>query len=288
MMRFWQIWLSGGACAIVLGCGTATELPAPETAEIAPTRSSTSENLSTQVAAADPDLQPVPVEPAAESSLSADARRAEQAFRRLLVAAEGDHPEDWATADAELKELGSEVVPALIPFLTHEQPLARELAVMFLAQVGPDAAAARESLIGLLSDPSPLIRVNAASLLTTFESPPASAIAALQELLTHDDPNLRVNALFALGNVPDAAAELVPAIAASLDSESPQIRHAAANTLSRLGEPARSSLPQLRNLLEDSDPAVKEAALFAIRVLDPAVTPASATTIPASAETTSD
>lgn len=289
-MRYGRVCLCLGLTAIVMGCGTSTELPAPETAAEVPSPSLKPALSGTRVVTAAPDLQPVPDAEGqpVEAGMSAEAQRADQAFRRLLAAAQGDRPDDWTAAEAELKELGSEIVPALIPFLADDQPLARELAVMFLAQVGPDAAPARDSLIPLLTDPSPFIRVNAASLLTTFEDPPAVAITALSDLLSHEDPNLRVNVLFALGNVPESAADLVPAIAASLDDENPQIRQAAANTLSRLGEPARSSLPRLRNLLEDSDPAVKEAALFAVRVLDPAVTPASGTSLPASAESTAE
>lgn len=280
-------WAVCSAMLITLlaGCGaTSDTAPVASTPQVA---DSTVPAVSSSLTVATTDqmeLQPVPTPESDTAGSSERTRAAQAAFERLVAAALGDRPDDWATAEVELKEFGADIVPALIPVLSDEQSLKRELAVMFLAQLGPEASPAREALLPLLNDPSPFIRVNTASLLTTFEKPPQEVVATLKDLLSQEDPNLRVNVLFALGNVPESAAELVPVIATSLADENPQIRHAAASTLGRLGESARVSLPQLKQLLDDADPAVKEAAMFAVQVLEPAVTPAAATAIPTSAE----
>lgn len=206
-------------------------------------------------------------------------KQAEAAFRRLLQAAESGRPDDWVTAEAELQQLGSAVLPTLIPPLSGSDPLAREMAVMFLAQLGPDAAPAAVALEGVLSDPSPFVQVNAAALLTTLESPPPAAIETLLELLEHPENNLRVTAVSALGNVPAAAKRVVPALKNCLTDADPHIRLTAATALGRIGQPAVSTLPQLRTLVNDDDPAVKDAALFAIRQLDPELGDQSSTTI---------
>lgn len=281
-MRRWMKVALGAGAVWTAGCGGSTT---PDPSTVSETPAPIPNAGGTQPATESDGLRPVPA--AAEvdqAALDSDTAAARDAFQRLLVAAENNRPDDWVAAEEQLKNLGAAIVPALIPALEGDQSLAREMAVMFLAQLGPDAAPAAGALAKLLDDPSPFVQVNAASVLTTLEDPPAAAIQTLVTLLEHPENNLRITAINALGNVPAAGDAAVAALAGCLSDADPIVRQAAAATLGRVGSGAKSALPQLRTLLTDADPAVKEAALFAIRALDPAVVGGDGTAVNTSAE----
>lgn len=229
-----------------------------------------------------------PSPPEGEHPLTERQLQAADVFQALTRAARLGDPESWMVEEEKLKSYGADAVPCLTQALSSDDALDREMGVMFLAQLGPDAGAAATALEHVLDDDSPFIRVNAAALLTIFDDPPAAAIATLLELTAHPEVNLRVTAIGALGNVPESAATTVPKLLRTLQDEDPLVREAVVNTLARLGKPASSTVPQLQALLQDPEPAVKEAALFAIRVLSADATAGSGTTVTTSAETSSN
>src|SRR5690242_9992490 len=121
-MRRWIRAAAGLTCAAAVGCSGAAEEP------------TTSEPPSpTTTATALPDLQPVPSEP--EPDLPAENpvdSKALAVFNRWVAAAADNDPEAWTKAEQELQSLGATAVPAVTTVLDGDQPLAREMAVMFL------------------------------------------------------------------------------------------------------------------------------------------------------------
>jgi HEAT repeat protein len=261
-------------CAAAVGCGGATEKP------MASEPPSSTATATTAL----PDLQPVPsvTEPDLPEDNPIDSQ-ALAVFNRWVAAAADNDPEAWTKAEQELQGLGASAVPALTTVLDGDLPLAREMAVMFLAQLGPQAEPAADALAKLLDDESSLVRVNAAGVLTTFETAPESAVLTLTALLTDTDPNIRTTAAGCLGNVPELPPAALRQLAGSLDDPEPSVRTAAATTLSRAGTKAAAVLPKLRQLTADDDETVRQAATMAVRLIDPSQAPAASETVPVGA-----
>lgn len=267
-MRRWIGLIGGGVCTVVIGCG--------EAANNGPEMLQTPRQASSEAAL--PDLQPVPTpESSGQVTASSTESAARAVFDRWVAAATENDPDAWTKAEQELQALGATAVPSLIDVLETGQPLAREMAVMFLAQLGPQAEPAAEALTKLLNDESPMVRVNAAGVLTTFETAPESATQTLTALLSDTDPNIRTTAAGCLGNVAELPPAVIQRLAGCLRDETPSVRAAAATTLGRCGEKAASTLLKLRQLATDEDDAVRQAAAVAVRQIDPASRPASDT-----------
>ncbi len=282
------MWGFGGA--LLIGCGGNSTVPGPAVGETTPAGATAEQpaDLTQETASADESttatpkpLRPVPTTADSESD---ETRRARQAFTNLLAAAEKDDPEAWSAAEQELQALGAAIVPALIPALEGDAPLPREMAVMFLAQLGPEAAPAATALEALLTDPSPFVQVNVAALLTTFQARPLGLIDTLLTLLEHPDTNVRLTALSALGNCAEDASAAEAALRRALDDADPRIRQAAITTAGRWGPVAAALLPSLRQLAEAEDPETQAAALLAVRKIDPETAPGDTVTLPAGAE----
>lgn len=297
-MSTWTKSTAAWGLTLLVGCGTAATPDAVSTNAPQKTFASPDTVDNTAPVLPFPDLKPVPPGQAgpslmaqgpssteADHPLTERQRQAAEVFQALTRAARLGDPENWMIAEEKLKGFGADAVPCLTQALSSDDSLDREMGVMFLAQLGPDAAAAATSLEHVLDDESPFIRVNAAALLTIFDDPPPSAITTLLELVANPDVNLRTTAIGALGNVPESAATTVPELLQSLQDDDPVVREAVVNTLARLGKPASSTVPQLQALLQDPEPAVKEAALFAIRVLTADATAVNGTAVTTSAET---
>lgn len=289
MSRWHTAAMWGFGCALMSGCGGNSTAPVPAIGEATPAAAtvtrpadSTPETAAAgeSTTATPENLQPVPTIADSESD---ETRRARQAFANLLAAAEKDDPVAWSAAEQELQALGAAIVPALIPALEGDAPLPREMAVMFLAQLGPEAAPAATALEGLLTDPSPFVQVNVAALLTTFQARPFGLIDTLLTLLEHPDTNVRLTALSALGNCPEDATAAEPALRRALDDEEPRIRQAAITTAGRWGPAAAALLPSLRQLADAEDPETQAAALLAVRMIDPETAPGDTVTLPAGA-----
>lgn len=268
--------LCGIVCVGLLGCGKTDIQPTAGTA------SNPADSAATSGVEALPDLQPVPAMADADqiAPTNVNARRV---FDRWVAAAAANDPAAWTEAEQEMQALGATAVPALVAVLEEGQSLAREMAVMFLAQLGPQAEPAAAALAELLDDESALIRVNAAGVLTTFDGAPDSVVTTLTALLSDADPNIRTTAAGCLGNIAELSPTAIQRLIANLDDPEPRVRAASANTLSRSGTKASSALLKLRQLTADDDEAVRQAATIAARLVDPRQRPANSETVPARA-----
>lgn len=265
------------AALLVCGCGEAPKTALPTTDATTPGGDGQAQ---TGVAVAQPELEVVPAQ---TEPGDADFPRGAEAFAQLVKAAEANDADDWAKAEARLQELGPQATAALAERLADENPVARELAAMFLAQIGPDASQAAEGLVKLLQDESTFARVNAAAALSTFDGYAEQATPVLTALLKDPDANIRVTAATSLRNLGPAAVTSVSALARTLDDENPQVRAAAATSLGEIGLDAAGSLPALRRLATDSDETVVTAAIQAIGRIDGSAVDRTARATPASA-----
>ncbi len=232
------------------------------------------------VAAEQPDLKAVPPEAGRPSETATKARTA---FAAIVRAAESGDAEAWTKAEGQLHNFGLAAVPVLTERLDDSNPMARELAAMFLAQLGPDAAPAAAGLLRLLEDDSAFARVNAAAALSTFEGHAERVTPVLVALLSDGDVNVRITAATSLRNVSSSGRAALIALSDSLTDGDSRVRAAAAVTLGELGPEATSSLASLRRLDGDEDEQVRSAAWRAIKQIDanartaPVTIPASAT-----------
>lgn len=304
------------AASVVMGCGqstapvnrnsAATTTPAPAgPASPATTLASQAEPEAVGLAAPGP-LTPVPQADEVEMEAlqpvpakSPEPSPVELAFEKLLAAAESGQPDDWAAAERELQTAGVLAVPVLVRHLEDENAQARELAVMFLAQIGPEAAPAAPALVKLLVDPSELVQVNAAATLVMIgdhsvsdedaEEPSAGesaervalAVRTLAGLADYPEENVRMTAVSALGNAGPAATPALKLLRAALGDANPQIRATAAAALGRLGPVAATQVAALKALADDEDAGVRNAAAVAVRQIESPDAPGEA--IPASA-----
>lgn len=244
-------------------------------------------------AAADKSADVASAEPVAEPQLEAvpeqsepgdaDFPRGSVAFAALVAAAQANDADGWAKSETKLQELGVHATAALAAHLEDENQVARELAAMFLAQIGPEASSAASGLVKLLNDDSTFARVNAAAALSTFEGYADKVGPVLTQLLSDEDENVRLTAATSLRNLGAEASKAVMGLSKALRDPNPQIRAAAAVTLGEIGPEAIASLPALRQLRSDSEEAVVTAATRAIRRIDETSKDTTALATPASA-----
>ena len=113
------------------------------------------------------------------------------------IEAANDRRVPRSVVTAAALELGTPVVPRLIPLLRHERPEVRSAAASLygLLEIGGDT----EPLVEILHDPSPRVRGTAAAALARVAD--ASAADALLEALADDDEAVRTAAATALGAI---------------------------------------------------------------------------------------
>lgn len=271
--RVWS-WVCSGmfvGSGLMIGCG---EAPRVET-----TSDEVDAAPEAAVAAEQPDLKAVPLTGGAPLNTAA---RAQERFAAIVRAAESSDAEAWTKAEGQLHALGLAAIPALSERLGDANPVARELAAMFLAQLGPDAAPAAAGLLKLLDDDSTFARVNAAAALSTFEGHAERVTPVLVALLADEDINVRITAATSLRNVSPSDREALSALSRLLVDTDSRVRAAAAVTLGGWGPFATSSLASLRRLDGDEDEQVRSAASRAIKQID-ATARTAPVTIPASA-----
>lgn len=267
--------LAGHAVCVglLIGC---TEAPKPA-AEVS------SNSLGTPAASVTDDEPRLEIVPNVEQESSKSSGQAREVFAKLIKAAESGDADAWSQCEATLHELGLHALPALNAGLTDSNVISRELAAMFLAQLGPDASPAAEGLMQLLNDSSTFARVNAAAALSTFENPSEEVTRVLTQLLADDDVNVRLTAATSLRNVGESAHESIEGLIGLLADSDARIRLAAATTLGDIGPSALKSVKKLQLLEDDEDDQVKVAAARAIKKIDesartePVTIPASAT-----------
>ncbi len=231
-----------------------------------------------------PSLKPVPADASPEPTLpNITVDNGAESFAQLLVAVRDNQPGAWTEAEQALQKLGSAAVPTYVTALKGDDPVAREMAVMMLVQLGPPTEEATAGLTAALTDASAFVRVNAAAALSTLETPPPEAIETLTALMNDDDETIRVAAATSLGNAGPAAETALTDLARGLSDPAAAVRIATAASLGRIGEASTRYLPVLQRLADDEDEGVRAAVALAIKQLDPATRNAADTTIPASA-----
>lgn len=255
-MRINAVWKFAGLAIIAAGCNQ-TSPPAP-VAESQPSMSSD------KAVPADRPANNLETDAAPESLASA-----ETAFTSLVAAAKDSDFDSWTSAEQSLTSLGAQAAPVLAKHLSDDDEFARELAVQFLAQLGPDAAAAEKELTQALADSSPMVRVNSAATLLAINVAKERAEAVLRELMTSDDATVRLPAAISLAGNEAAAEDAVAALTALLgEDHDDSIRVPAVQALGRLGDKAKSSLNAIRMLTSVENAALQTAAREAARQIE--------------------
>jgi HEAT repeat protein len=267
----------------LLGCGKepaaepAAVIKPPAAARPVPSETRNSEAAATAVTSVPADA------PAVANPPQSKADPARQALADLVASLQNANPDAWQSAEARLKELGKAAVPALAAGLKNTDRTTREMATMFLAQLGPDALDAADALAGVLRDESAFVRVNAASALTTMDRHIEQAIPVLADLLSDSDPNVQTTAVIALGNVGPQAKPAVPKLIELLTDTDQRVQVAATRTLGRLGQLSQPAVLPLTQLTEADDAELREAAGTALKQIQTAADGTGTATIPAGA-----
>ena len=210
-----------------------------------------------------------------ENEEAAREAKGRAAFARLVEAHREGQPDAWTEADAELTELGTAALPALVDGLKSRSRDERELASAGMAKLGAEALAAEDALMAALDDESEVVRVNVTSVLSLQTSPDSSEqqtqplLAALLKLLDSENANTRQAAAVTLSNLGPQAAPAVPRLAEALKDGNANVRKAAAETLGRLGSAAKEAIGPLEALAadEEADGATRTAASEALERL---------------------
>ncbi|MEW6666720.1 MAG: tetratricopeptide repeat protein [Thermodesulfobacteriota bacterium] len=211
-----------------------------------------------------------------------DAAKKSEAIAALRRLAEAEKHGHIIRPDL-MKQIASNIkgiVPFLIRALKDQHPYVRNLAVLLLRGIGPDAGEAIPQLAQTLKDPA-LINRNAAAWALAEVDPRAflqyyitpalregdadnlNDVAELLDLLTGNFPPL-----------PFAGKQCPPVFVEALEDEIPDVRVAAAWTLTQIGSDKHT--PPLMRALKDSNPEVRGYAALAlgkIRADTPEVVP---------------
>jgi uncharacterized sulfatase len=149
----------------------------------------------------------------------AELRRRAHGSSEYEYARSGDYAIEQILDTALLVGQGPEVLPQLVERLSDDDSAIRYWAATGLANLGPSASSADQSLRELLSDESPDVRIAAA------------------------------RALCRLGQVQTG----LPPLVEELQHESPWVRLAAANAIDYLGEQAAPAVPAMQSLMVRED-----------------------------------
>jgi HEAT repeat protein len=169
------------------------------------------------------------------------------------------------TAANLLENMKGNSVEALIGKLKSPEPKSRELAIVSLRRIGPDAADAVPALIERLHDQNVDVRAAAVFALRDIgpDAPAAlDAIPVLAELLHDRDGMIRGAAAYSLIKL---KYDSVPSVVSQLANSDPAVRTLAVQVLRYIGQDAEDAIPDLIQRLHDSDANVREAAVFALR-----------------------
>lgn len=181
-----------------------------------------------------------------------------------------DDPASRYWAEVVLAEIGPGAAPAVesLAKLVREGEIPEQVqAILALAEIGPAAAPATEAVVAALGSPDNALRYVAAFALGKIA--PEGADDALKQAAGSDDPFLATLASWALANLhPDDASLVAAAVARlreGLASEAPAVRNAAIEGLSdlapHLAEADRAGLAEaFAHLIADPVPAVGLAA----------------------------
>ena len=141
-------------------------------------------------------------------------------------------------------------LPLLIKGLQEKKRVFPGMASAALAELGPKAAPAVDTLLAELNAPHPDDRWSAAGALAAIGPEARAAVPALVRVLREDhDEKVRWYAAWALGQIGKDSAPAVPPLIAALDDPDADVRGYAARALGSIGAEARSAIPKLRELL---------------------------------------
>lgn len=157
---------------------------------------------------------------------------------------------------------GSDAIPSILPFLDHDNPMIRRLAIETLGEI-PDSSAI-DYLLTKLDDPdvaSQQAAVNSVSaLVTAFSEIQASVLAKIRKLLQSPSIPMKLNSLSVYVNIQGEGYH-DGLLLASKDSD-PVIRQKAVSLMGKFGEERFAD--QLVLSLADESTAVRLAAINAI------------------------
>jgi len=155
-------------------------------------------------------------------------------------------------------------------------PSVRRNSALALGNLGPAAKGAVEALLPMLEDPDAVTRVRAAVALWQIEHH-AAAIPALIRI-SQQPGRGAYQAAVSLGQIDAPAAAVVPALVAALRHAQSDVRRAAARSLGRLarneaGSPQRTVLPALTQALDAPDQRLRHGAAEALGWIGPPAVP---------------
>ena len=197
-----------------------------------------------------------------------------------------------------LARLGKPAVPHLAAALKHKE---LRLQILFVLNgLGPDAAAATESLASLVNDEDPRVAHAAALALASIGPDAAPAVPALVKAIQKSDIENTYSIAYALGEIgpdagdakaellklsagsnrevalisawaankidpsPETVAKTLPILVAGLTSPTAVSRRGSAESLGELGIKANPAIPSLEKAAKDSDPDVRAAVTQAL------------------------
>jgi HEAT repeat protein len=154
-------------------------------------------------------------------------------------------------------------VAGLAATLTTGVAQQRYAAADALADLGPAAQPATESLVAALQSDDAELRWRAARALGLIGG--AQAVAPLVQRASDPAPVVRAQVIFALGRLhPDGDEGAIAAVVAHLTDPEAPVRRAAVRALAMMKPDRTKMIPMIAKLLEDSDPQVAMRALTTI------------------------
>jgi HEAT repeat protein len=184
---------------------------------------------------------------------SLDALRPAPGTIPALIAALDDPDEETARlAGAALKKarITKEDIAALGNMLSQGEANGRASAAAFLAALGPDARAAKASLIKALKDQDKRVRKHAATALGSLKADAWEVSTKLAALLTDEDRGVRKSAIAALGQLGPDAGAATPQLFHALHDD--QLHEEISRALVKIGKKAVPTLVEKLSVKQDS------------------------------------
>lgn len=157
--------------------------------------------------------------------------------------------------------LGRQAIPDLAEALKAEDAKTRELALLALAQIGPDARETGPDVARLLGDPSARVRGAALHALMQISHPLEQELRTIVAFLSAEDDWLREDAADVLKKI---GAPAIPLLGALIESPKPEARRHAVALLGRLGQNDPQAIAAVHHAARDPD---KEIRSLAYRIL---------------------
>lgn len=183
----------------------------------------------------------------------------------MLQSSDANTANDAAVALGVMGTGLSEVLPALIETLKHENQEVRAAAATAIKQIGPKSEHIA-LLLPALKDPYMKVRSTVVLTFGYMGDAGKPAIPNMIGMLKDENAWVRFHSAAALGRFGAAAKDAVPGLRAALADETGVVRGVAATSLARI-HPVPEIVPDLIKLVQDENERVRtlaEDALFAI------------------------